>query len=213
MVQVGDSLYGLAARYHADWREIARRNHLPSSLVVMLGQRLRIPVKVTVTTAKPATTAPHYPAAVTQAAARHRAALTRASVPDRWAVRAMVKDTAKRYGVDPALALAVAYQESGFQQRVVSPADAVGVMQVVPSTGRWVSTYVVGRPLNLLSARDNIIAGVALLRVLTRSAKVDQAVAGYYQGLASVRQRGMYSDTKRYVANVLSLRTYFRAHP
>jgi hypothetical protein len=31
-------------------------------------------------------------------------------------------------------------------------------------------------------------------------------VAGYYQGLRSVRERGMYTDTQAYVANVLSLR-------
>jgi len=34
-------------------------------------------------------------------------------------------------------------------------------------------------------------------------------VAGYYQGLSSVRKNGMYSDTKRYVANVLYLKHRF----
>ena len=35
------------------------------------------------------------------------------------------------------------------------------------------------------------------------------AIAGYYQGLASVRSRGMYEDTQRYVANVQALRSRF----
>jgi hypothetical protein len=35
------------------------------------------------------------------------------------------------------------------------------------------------------------------------------AAAGYYQGLQSVRDRGMYDDTKRYVDNVLALRSRF----
>ena len=37
--------------------------------------------------------------------------------------------------VDPRLALAIAYQESGWNQRAVSPANAVGVMQVIPQAG------------------------------------------------------------------------------
>jgi hypothetical protein len=35
------------------------------------------------------------------------------------------------------------------------------------------------------------------------------AAAGYYQGLSSVRSRGMFDDTKRYVDNVLALQTRF----
>ncbi|MEJ7797478.1 MAG: hypothetical protein WKF42_03190 [Solirubrobacteraceae bacterium] len=35
------------------------------------------------------------------------------------------------------------------------------------------------------------------------------AAAGYYQGLGSVRSRGMFDHTKRYVDNVLALRARF----
>ena len=35
------------------------------------------------------------------------------------------------------------------------------------------------------------------------------AIAGYYQGLASVKERGMYDDTARYVDNVQALRSRF----
>jgi hypothetical protein len=52
--------------------------------------------------------------------------------------------------------------------------------------------------------------GVALLRMLTRAAPLGQAIAGYYQGLSSVRTRGMYRDTRQYVASVLSLRRQWR---
>ncbi len=34
-------------------------------------------------------------------------------------------------------------------------------------------------------------------------------MAAYYQGLRSVRERGMYPDTKRYVDNVLALKGRF----
>ena len=43
-------------------------------------------------------------------------------------------------------------------------------------------------------------------RALTRSAPTeDIAIAGYYQGLSSVQSRGMYTDTKRYVAGIRAL--------
>jgi hypothetical protein len=35
------------------------------------------------------------------------------------------------------------------------------------------------------------------------------AAAAYYQGLASVRDRGMLPETERYVANVMALRGRF----
>ena len=35
------------------------------------------------------------------------------------------------------------------------------------------------------------------------------AIAGYYQGLSSVRDRGMFDDTKQYVENVQALRGRF----
>ena len=35
------------------------------------------------------------------------------------------------------------------------------------------------------------------------------AVAGYYQGLQSVRAHGLYSDTQAYVNNVMALRQRF----
>src|SRR3954452_14485925 len=43
VVRPGDSLYAIATRQHATWRSIARINHLPSSLMLVIGQRLRTP--------------------------------------------------------------------------------------------------------------------------------------------------------------------------
>jgi hypothetical protein len=35
------------------------------------------------------------------------------------------------------------------------------------------------------------------------------AAAGYYQGLSSVRQNGMFPDTQQYVRSVMALRSRF----
>ena len=211
-VVAGDSLIKIARTYGVQPEVIARANHLPPSLVVRLGDTLVVPVRKRVarTTRSSANTfaGRTYASSVVNAAARNRAALASRRVPGREAVRAMIVRTAKHHGVDPNLALAVSWQESGFNMRAVSVANAIGAMQVIPSTGEWISG-VVGRRLDLLKARDNVTAGVVLLKILTRSASERKAIAGYYQGLKSVRERGMYPDTKRYVANILALKRQF----
>jgi N-acetylmuramoyl-L-alanine amidase len=76
---------------------------------------------------------------------------------------------------------------------------------VIPSTGEF-SSRLVGRRLDLLRARDNILAGVVLLDRLTEVASEPVAIAAYYQGLGGVRRNGMYSDTKRYVISVMRIK-------
>lgn len=124
------------------------------------------------------------------------------SVPSRGEMQDLIRSTAKSMGVDPALALAHAYQESGFNMRAVSPANAVGAMQVLPSTGDWIAS-VIGQDLNVLNPRDNVVAGVAVIAYnLDNTDNLDNAIASYYQGLAGVRNNGMYEDTKHYVASI-----------
>jgi LysM repeat protein len=202
----GDTLYGIAARYHVKPMVIAHRNHLPKSLVVMLGQRLAIPHRVHTHSA----TAPSSGPTETAQARQDRAYLSHRFEPSRDRVAAMVRSTAGRWHLDPRLALAVSWQESGWNMRMVSGVDAIGAMQVMRYTGSYLGTDVVHRNLDLFKARDNVTAGVALLSVLTNEARsTRQAVAGYYQGLQSVRDHGMYASTKQYVANVMSLRTRY----
>ena len=206
-VVLGDTLSGLAQKYDTAQAKIVKANKL-SSDVIQLGQTLKVPVtkKVRLDNTFAGRT---YPDAVVRAAAANRALLAERDVPDRAQTKKLIVRTAKALKVDPALALAVAWQESGWNQRAVSVANAIGVMQVIPSTGRWMET-VLDRDLDLLDVDDNILAGVGLLRFLTDAAPLRQAVAGYYQGLGSVQRNGMYADTERYVANVLSIRERYR---
>ncbi len=202
-VRPGDTVSGIAVRLGSTTTGIIKANHLHRAGRIVVGQRLRVPVR----SASSATSfaGRTYPAAVVEAARHNRTRLASRAVPGRDATRRLIAQTAQRYGVDPALALAVAYQESGFDQRQVSVANAIGAMQVIPSSGRWASDLV-GRRLDLLDARDNVTAGVVILKALTRSASSrSEAIAGYYQGLASVQGRGMFADTKAYVRSVESL--------
>ena len=122
-----------------------------------------------------------------------------------------VQSVAALHGVSPSLAAAIAWQESGFNNAMVSSANARGVMQVMPGTWSYVQDNLADRALDPNSATDNVHAGVLYLKRLLADTGGDEsaAIAGYYQGLSSVRSRGMYDDTKQYVANVQALRARF----
>lgn len=222
LVRSGDTLSALAARYRTTVSAIASLNSLANPNLIRVGQRLTIrpattnpatQARSTATTSSPATPAPAKAAAelppVSGSVATNRKILASTPVPTQAQTKALIIKIATAHGVDPALALAVGWQESGWNQRAVSGANAIGVMQVIPSSGQW-AAQLVGRPLNLLDPTDNVTAGVAILRALLRSAdNREQAIAGYYQGLTSVRSRGLYADTAAYVRNVLALARTF----
>jgi soluble lytic murein transglycosylase-like protein len=77
---------------------------------------------------------------------------------------------ARRYRFDPALVLAVIHVESRYDTYAVSPKDALGLMQLLPSTGAWLAP-VVGvewrGPQTLFDPIANVRLGVAYLRQLT----------------------------------------------
>ncbi|MCB4207716.1 LysM peptidoglycan-binding domain-containing protein [Arthrobacter sp. UM1] len=117
-------------------------------------------------------------------------------------IQSLVAQIARQYGVDPALALAFAEQESSFQPNAVSSVGALGVMQVMPANQGWVSGLA-GRPLNLSNTVDNITAGVVMIKhLLNTSSSRDNAIASYYQGAGAVQMYGWYQDTHRYVAGI-----------
>ncbi|MEX2644865.1 MAG: peptidoglycan-binding protein [Gaiellaceae bacterium] len=122
-------------------------------------------------------------------------------------VRALVDRTARRYGVDPSLARALAWMESGYQTDLTSSAGAWGVMQLIPATWDFVETVLLGRDVPRTAA-GNVEAGVVLLRHLLRRFGGDErlALAAWYQGEHAVRKHGVYRESEQFVASVLALR-------
>ncbi|HEY8625080.1 MAG TPA: lytic transglycosylase domain-containing protein, partial [Solirubrobacteraceae bacterium] len=93
-----------------------------------------------------------------------------------------------------------------------SSTGAIGVMQIEPDTWRYIGSTLAGPPpLQPASAADNVRAGVLLIRSLSSATGGDPALtaAAYFQGLDSVRSRGILPATQQYVQNVLALRTRF----
>src|SRR4051812_2429603 len=199
-IRPGDTLSGLAARAGVPVQQMAWMNGLPPDARIIAGTSLKLPPGAPIQSTQPAPVEPRpvAPAAPPQPTGTRMNATQVGSI-------------AAQHGVSPSLAAAVAYQESGFNNAAVSPASARGVMQIMPGTWEWVQRNLASTPLNPSSASDNVRAGSLYLNQLIRQTggDVPTAVAGYYQGLGSVRSRGLYDDTKRYVQNVLSLRSRF----
>ncbi|RTE48741.1 LysM peptidoglycan-binding domain-containing protein [Actinobaculum sp. 352] len=209
----GETLSGIAKRYGTTTANLAALNSLANPNRIYVGQKLTI--SGTASTSTSSSTVPNtflgytYSAQTNAAANQNKSTLNGMSVPSRAQMQQMVYDTAVQMGVDPRLALAHAYVESGFDARAVSPANAVGVMQVIPSSGQWAS-QMVGRQLDLLDPQDNVIAGVAIIRYLqTHASSLDEGIAGYYQGLGGVQRNGMRPDTQQYVTKVKNAMSRF----
>ena len=214
-VQRGETLSGIARQHGTTVAAVAQANGIADPARIYAGKTLTIPGAATTASATPQNPVPKtflhytYPDSTNSAANANKLALERAAVPSRAQMQEIVRSTAAQMGVDPRLALAHAYVESGFDMRSVSPANAIGVMQVIPSSGEWASRLV-GRRLNLLDPHDNAVAGVAIIRYLQSNADgVDQGIAGYYQGLGGVRKNGMKPDTVAYVNRVKAARARF----
>lgn len=115
----------------------------------------------------------------------------------------LIKEAAARYQVDPRLVAAVAQTESGGNQEAVSPAGAVGVMQLMPETAA-------GLGVNPYDKRQNIEGGAKYLRQMmdTFCGDVQKAVAAYNAGPQAVKEyNGIppYRETQDYVNKVLDI--------
>jgi hypothetical protein len=140
-------------------------------------------------------------------AARRKRSLVETEDTSVRRVRALIGHWSAHYSVDGDLMRAVAWMESGYQADVVSAAGAWGVMQIIPGTWRYVETQLIGsRVPRTLSG--NIRVGTALMRELLRefAGRERSALAAWYQGPTSLRKRGAYRETRRFVANVIALK-------
>jgi peptidoglycan hydrolase-like protein with peptidoglycan-binding domain len=140
-------------------------------------------------------------------ATRHKRSLDETEDTSVQRVRALIDRWSAHYSVDGNLMRALAWMESGYQADVTSPVGAWGVMQVIPGTWSYVETQLIGsRVPRTLSG--NIRVGTALMRELLRefSGREGRALAAWYQGSTSLRRRGAYRETRRFVANVIALK-------
>lgn len=114
----------------------------------------------------------------------------------------LIRKAAAEHGVDASLVRAVIQVESAYQPRARSSKGAVGLMQVMPATGRQYGIT------NLWDPASNIRAGVTHLRTLLDRYPLALALAAYNAGEGAVdRFAGIppFPETVDYVARVRAL--------
>ena len=138
--------------------------------------------------------------------AEHRAAFT-APRSEGAAVRAQeyrdyVREAASLYQLPEALIFAVMKVESNFDPRAVSPANAHGLMQMIPATAERMQV------MDIYSPKENILGGSRYLRILANlfQGNLELTVAGYNAGEGAVLRYGgipPYAETQAYVRMVV----------
>jgi soluble lytic murein transglycosylase-like protein len=119
-------------------------------------------------------------------------------------IASMIEAAAARAGLSADLVKAVVLVESGFRPSAQSSAGAIGLMQVIPATGRRFGVS------NLHDPASNLYAGTTYLAYLLKYFKGDVrlALAGYNAGEGAVIKHGYrippYAETQAYVPAVLS---------
>lgn len=205
-VAAGESLWSIAARYGSSVSAIAAANRLADPSFIRSGQLLRIPARGD----RPAPGRERSSGRLGGPTAAMPADMA-AVVARRASIGRMLVTEARRQGVPPAFALAVAWQESGWQADVVSYAGAIGVMQLLPATGEWVGSTMLGQWVDLRKPAHNIRAGVRLLRHYLDRYDGNRALvlAAYYQGQTAADRHGIYPVSRPYIASILRLQELF----
>lgn len=132
---------------------------------------------------------------------------------DRQAVKAMLVEEAKRFGVPPALALALAKIESDFQPRARGRDGALGVLQILPATA--VRENGVERD-ELIEPRLNIQIGLDRLARLHRQLggqpeDWEKALAAYHADRRDVAGARAILASSDFVAEVMRWQQLYAA--
>lgn len=141
--------------------------------------------------------------ATEDAACRAEPELKLVDSPNRRIIKEWVEQIAPRYGIDPALVLAVIQAESDFNPDAISNQNAQGLMQLIPATAERFGVKDSWNPI------QNIKGGTAYLQWLMRhfEGNVEWVLAAYNAGEGAVeRYQGIppYQETRHYVDRILS---------
>lgn len=121
---------------------------------------------------------------------------------------AIIVEAANYYSLPPALIKAVMAVESAFQPKAISPAGALGLMQLLPGTAADMFVKDCHDP------QDNIYGGTRYLRILANrfSGDLRLTLAAYNAGPEAVTRFGgvpEFSETRNYVRRVLTLYRHY----
>ena len=133
----------------------------------------------------------------------------------------IIQSKCEKYEIDKNLVFSIIKAESGFNQNAVSKVGAIGLMQILPSTGEWVSKKI-GlnyKENDLYNAEINIEIGVYYLSYLIElfENNLENAICAYNAGQYTVMSwlnskeysddginlsKIPYNETKNYLTKV-----------
>ena len=199
VVQAGETLWLISARYGVSIDAIVSANGLASASFIRTGQQLVIPGTSAAPTTAGATTNDSMSADMA------------ATVTERAAARELLLAAAREFGVSEPFVLAVSWHESGWQAGAVSSAGAIGLMQLMPSTADWVAGAMLGEATAINDPGWNARAGTRLLAFYLARYQGNEAttLAAYFQGMTSVEEIGILVSTQPYIDSILGLEQIF----
>ena len=135
-------------------------------------------------------------------------AVARSHLPERSQRRisAAIVREARKNNVDPLLVVAVIRTESAFNTWAVSPVGAMGLMQVMPNTGKWLAERrgeKMRRTENLFDSEYNIELGTMYLAELIEEfGTIEKALVAYNAGPGNAKKilNGRPEFRKRFLA-------------
>ena len=118
----------------------------------------------------------------------------------------IIRDAAKKFGVDPNLVAAMAFRESRFESTAVSRRGAQGIMQLMPRTARALGVS------DAFDPKQNVFGATKYLRTLLDrfDGDVDKTLAAYNAGPELVAKVGP-GATEEAVAYVAAVKSYYQA--
>ena len=234
VVNPGDTVSGVAARYGVSVGAIVQANGLADADLIVTGSRLRIPRKVVTRSHRVvagetlSSIAARYGTSVERLArsndladpnlivvgqvlrVRGAGSAPAPAAASGGGVEASLERHAAAQGVEVDLVKAVAWQESGWRQEARSSVGAIGVMQVMPDTADYVNEVLGGGDLDVRRTDDNVQLGVRYLRhVRDLMGSTRKGLAAYYSGPGNVKSR-LAGYQKTYVNSVQALRQRFK---
>jgi N-acetylmuramoyl-L-alanine amidase len=201
-VAPGDSLWSIAARFGTTVTALVSENGIVDSSQVLIGAKLIIPERSTAIAVQGTGSGSLLSTQVDNMTLP--AALV--AHPDRLALLPLFQKWAEHFDVPAPLIEAMCWWESGWQTTATSSTGAIGVGQLEPATVSTLRLDLGNQSLDPTDASDNIEMAAAYLRQLLNQTGGNEglALAGYNQGLTSLRRNGTLPSTSQYVHGILT---------
>ena len=123
-------------------------------------------------------------------------------------LKKLARKAAKRYNVNVGLIFAIIQQESGWKIRAVSNKEAIGVMQIIPSTGKSACALT---KTELYDAEKNINCGVKYFhkQLRTFDGNVKLALCAYNAGPGrakkGIKRCNRIKETRNYIRRIMNI--------